>query len=375
MTKEHTHLDELPDTGSATKVSMTITMLLGLGGGLGFYLLLLPVMKTGFGQLFFARGWVPFVLVFLMGWSFAILILKHLKLRQQKKPFEFDLLPVELSEDISDGTVPFFKEHMKKLPVKAQGNFILTRILRGLSHFQARKNTAETATMLSSQSEIDATHVESSYTVIKVFIWAIPILGFIGTVMGISDAVGGFSGELQTAQDISVIKDKLGQVSGGLGVAFDTTLVALIMSLLVMFPASVMQMAEENLLNQIDDFCNENLVKRLDEGMHSRMGSEELHGDIAYAVQASLAGNDGALIHKLNEVQAQMALLQENQAALLEGVSESMVDAAEKLVGTFAGMEDGLNSLNAIVQQLGAEKVVVEQHYHSGGLFGRKKKK
>jgi len=373
MSKEHTHLDELPDTGSATKVSMALTMGLGVGGAVGFYLVLLPFMATGFGQLFFARGWVPFVLVFLMGWSFSILFIKMRKLKQQKRSFTYDLLPVELSEDISDGTVPFFKENIKKLPIAAQGNFLLTRILRGLSHFQARKNTAETASMLSSQSEIDATHVEASYTVLKVFIWAIPILGFIGTVMGISDAVGGFSGELQTAQDISVIKDKLGQVSGGLGVAFDTTLIALIMSLLVMFPASVMQMAEENLLNQIDDFCNENLVKRLDEGMHSRMGGEELHGDIAYAVQAALAGNDAALIHKLNEVQEQMGLLQENQAALLEGVSDSMVDAAEKLVGTFAGMEEGLNSLNAIVSQLGAEKVVVEQHYHSRGLFRRKK--
>ena len=43
--------------------------------------------------------------------------------------------------------------------------------------------------MLKSQSEIDATMVDSSYVLIKVFIWAIPILGFIGTVLGISEAV------------------------------------------------------------------------------------------------------------------------------------------------------------------------------------------
>ena len=57
--------------------------------------------------------------------------------------------------------------------------------LRGIEHLVLEKITQETADMLKSQSEIDATMVDSSYVLIKVFIWAIPILGFIGTVLGI----------------------------------------------------------------------------------------------------------------------------------------------------------------------------------------------
>jgi biopolymer transport protein ExbB/TolQ len=368
-------LDDIPDTSSATKSPMLLTLGAGLVVSGFFYVLLIPVMQTGFGQLFYARGWVPPVLVILMSWSYAILMLKYFKFGKQQAVFNHDPLPMALSEDIPDGAVPFFREHIAKLPVKVHGNFLLTRILRGLSHFQARNSTAETATMLASQSEIDATHVESSYAVVKVFIWAIPILGFIGTVMGISEAVSGFSGDLQNTQDISVIKDKLGLVSSGLGVAFDTTLIALIMSLLVMFPATVMQMMEENLLNRIDDFCNEKLVKRLDEGSRSRMGDGELHQDIATAVQCSIAGNDAALIHRLEDLQKAMVQLQENQAALIDGVSNTMLGAAESLSGSFATIEEGVQSLGEVVRHLQSDKIVVEAHYHEkAGLFKRRKK-
>jgi biopolymer transport protein ExbB/TolQ len=336
---------------------------------------LMPIKSSTFAQLFYARGWVPPVLTILMFWSYGILVLKYLKFGQQKRAFNHDPLPMALSEDIPDSAIPFFREHISKLPVKAHGNFLLTRILRGLSHFQARNSTSEAATMLASQSEIDATHVESSYTVIKVFIWAIPILGFIGTVMGISEAVSGFSGDLANATDISVIKDKLGLVSSGLGVAFDTTLIALIMSLLVMFPATVMQMMEENLLNHVDDYCNEKLVKRLDEGTRSRMGGGELHMDIATAVQSSIAGNDGALIHRLDDLQHAILRLQENQAELIEGVSNTMLGAAESLSGSFATIEEGVQSLGQVVKHLQSEKIVVEAHYHEkAGVFKRRKK-
>jgi hypothetical protein len=67
------------------------------------------------------------------------------------------------------------------------------------------------------------------------------------------------------AADIEVIKEQLGQVTGGLSEAFDTTLVSLIFSLCVMFPTSVMQKNEEDLLNKVDEYCNEYFLKRLRE--------------------------------------------------------------------------------------------------------------
>ena len=99
------------------------------------------------------------------------------------------------------------------LPVDPGASFLVNRVRRGLEHFRVRKSSSEVATILASQSEIDATAVDSSYTLLKVFIWAIPILGFIGTVIGISAAVSGFSGSLEAAEDIAVLKGALNNVT------------------------------------------------------------------------------------------------------------------------------------------------------------------
>lgn len=255
------------DDSFGTDINLLRSVSIGTAISVGFYLVaVLPFYKLYFGELFLQRGWVPFALVFLFGWSAAILYLKSRKLARQKDSMLFDLLPNDLSERITRRTLDKFVTHIRELPAKANESFLINRVLRGLEHFRVLDNSSEVANRLDTQSEIDAQSVDSSYTIIKVFIWAIPILGFIGTVIGISAAVGGFSGSMDSAQDISVLKESLGNVTGGLATAFDTTLVALVMSLLVMFPTSSMQKAEEDLLNWVDEYCNENLLRRLHGG-------------------------------------------------------------------------------------------------------------
>ena len=87
------------------------------------------------------------------------------------------------------------------------------RVLRVLEHFRARNNNSEAAGLLSTQSDIDANAVATSYSLIKVFIWAIPILGFIGTVYGLGSAVGSFGAGLDAVQDITVLKKSLNAIT------------------------------------------------------------------------------------------------------------------------------------------------------------------
>ena len=87
-----------------------------------------------------------------------------------------------------------FTAHIRSLPARTSDSFLINRVLRGIEHFGVRKSASEVATALSSQSDIDANGMYSSYTMLKFFIWAIPILGFIGTVIGIGAAVAGFGG-------------------------------------------------------------------------------------------------------------------------------------------------------------------------------------
>ena len=216
--------------------------------------------------LFACRGWVPFVLVFLTNWSFAILFLKRRKIAWQRGSMLMDVLPIELSEEITLDSLDKFTSHIHDLPGEAGESFLVNRVIRGLEHFRVRKSAAETVTMMESQSEIDANNVASSYAIVRVFIWALPIMGFIGTVIGVGGAVAGLSGSLDTSSDISAVKDSLKDVFGSLGVAFDTTLLALVLSLFVKIPSSAMHKIERDLVTRVDEYCNENLLKRLNDG-------------------------------------------------------------------------------------------------------------
>ena len=297
--REKTH--SAADTGSftdATEVSLKTSALIGFVMAAAFIALMIPLRMQDlyFGNLFLDRGLVPYPLVFLMMWSAAILFLKSKKLKRQKESMLFDMLPNEVAETITVKSAGQFLKHIRDLPAKASESFLINRVTRGLDHFRVLQNSSEVGNRLSVQSEIDATAVESSYSMLKVFIWAIPILGFIGTVIGISAAVGGFQGDLADAS-MDELKESLGAVTGGLSTAFDTTLVALVMSMLVMFPTSSMQKAEEDLLNWVDEYCNENLLKRLKDKDTGKRAEAELPNAEAMqkAIDAAMANHHAEL--------------------------------------------------------------------------------
>lgn len=301
------------DNASATSVSMGITALIGLGIEAAFYAFLFIFRISDstkiFYDYFYERGWVPYVVTYLACWSIAILWVKRKKLLSQQNVMQFKLLPEDIATEIRVESLPHFDAHIKRLGFNPKQSFLLTRILRGLEHFGVRKNHSETADMLKSQSEIDATMVDSSYVLIKVFIWAIPILGFIGTVLGISDAVSSFgSSDGGGMQDLDEIRKQLGEVTGGLSTAFDTTLVSLVFSLCVMFPTSVMQKSEEDLLNKVDEYCNEYFLKRLREPMEGMI----VEG----------GGTDSSFVQRAENLQAYLMQIQESQTVVAQQMTQ-----------------------------------------------------
>lgn len=408
-----------------TEVSLSKSGGIAIVASIIFLVLMFPFRSYYLGELFWNRGWVPFALVFLMSWSGTILILKSRKLAKQKDSMLFDTLPTDISEEISEKTVPKFIEHVKNLPVDPRESFLVNRVLRGLEHFSVLKSSAEVSSRLQSQSEIDATAVDSSYTILKVFIWAIPILGFIGTVIGISAAVGGFSGGMDAAEDISALKDSLGSVTGGLSTAFDTTLVALVMSMLVMFPSSSMQKSEEDLLNWVDEYCNENLLKRLKESGHVGGGGDEkdhrrliqrtidkamanhhaelqtwieklegIGSTLSQSVMKSWGKIDEKIraqqeeqlnqvqlvVKQLETVEEKMTEIQSAHAVNLEkmnGEATEMAEAAGVLTQSFNGVQQGLNGLNTVLTDLGEKQVLIQQveaPRKRWGLFGNSRR-
>jgi hypothetical protein len=259
-------------------VRVLLHILTGIVATAIFYAAMWPLAwqdgkMTYLGRLFIGTstmaqgGWVPIAEVFLFFWAIGMLVEKWFKIRRQQRALLYDVLPTSLGDTISQGNLDSFIDHIRGLPRDAVGSFLVTRCVRGLEHFRVRKSAADTATMLSSQSDLDASAVDSSYTMFHVFIWAIPILGFLGTVIGVSTAVGSFTGTLENSSDVGALKIALKGITGGLATAFDTTLVALAMAMILTFPVSGLQKFEGDLVGQVDEYTNENLLRRLDDGL------------------------------------------------------------------------------------------------------------
>jgi biopolymer transport protein ExbB/TolQ len=271
---------------TGTSVSLVVSGLAAVLATLLFYVFFaLPFHRLHIGALFVHRGPVPYLIMLLTFWSLAVLLLKSRKIAHQKNALEADVLPLGIAEEITPDRVLLFLEHLGSLKAKWRTSFFVNRVQRALTLFGSGRSVQEVSTLVSSQSDIDATGILSSYKMVKVFIWAIPILGFIGTVLGIGKAVGDFSAVLQDAQNLEVIKHSLGGVTSGLAEAFDTTLIALVMSIVIMVPMSSLQTTEENLLNSVDEFCNENLLRRLNE---RREAETPNHLQIAESLRAEL---------------------------------------------------------------------------------------
>jgi len=391
-----------------TDVNLLTTVSIGLGIAVAFDVLMVPLKLGGIfiGELFLDRGWVPFALVFLFGWSMAILYMKWKKIKRQKDSMLFDLLPNDIADDITQESVGQFVEHIGDMPLGPGESFLVNRVLRGLEHFRVRNSNPEVASVLTSQSDIDANAVQSSYTILNVFIWAIPILGFIGTVIGISAAVSG----IDMSGDIANVKDSLNDVTSGLATAFDTTLIALVMSMFVMFPTSSLQKAEEDMLNSVDEYCNENLLKRLNDG---REGPEEAGGgSVPSEVRQAINAAMGAWNEKLENVgtkltsqvaqgwgainkemlkqqkenadqvrdidalavtlQQMLVQLAQKTEAVHKKAAGSMNKSAESLQSYCTALREGLDGLNRVLADLDGKQVTIEAPPRRGWFSRRK---
>ena len=249
-----------------TDANFMLTGIAALGITVLVYtILFMPLKNTPLGELYVNRGWVPYVIVCLTAWAGCILIVKTVKLHKQKKHFTKDLLPNQISENVTRDNAFAFCDHIRNCCTRTLSHFLPRRLLIALEHFKSRGEVSEIINIVDSQAGIDAATVESSYSLIRVLIWAIPILGFIGTVSGIGRAVGGFSTAVSGAQEFDVIKSELGNVTTGLAFAFDTTFIALVHSIFIMFPSNWLQKTEDTLLSQVDDYCTQKLLRRMDD--------------------------------------------------------------------------------------------------------------
>lgn len=139
-----------------------------------------------------------------------------------------------------------------------ESTYFLPRLIhRVVTQFQTTQSIDQSNAVLNSSLELYLHEIDLRYTMIRYVIWVIPTLGFLGTVLGIALALN-FAGTADMT-DPSFLKG----LTDKLAVAFNTTLVALCMSAVLVFIQHVVQAYEERSLNRAGQYCLDNLINRL----------------------------------------------------------------------------------------------------------------
>jgi biopolymer transport protein ExbB/TolQ len=140
---------------------------------------------------------------------------------------------------------------------KTQENFLNRLISRIILQFQSSRSVDQSNSLLNSSLELYHHEIDLRYNMLRYIVWVIPTLGFLGTVIGIANALEGIA-EMRPDDEnlLRILTTKL-------GTAFFTTLLALAMSGIMVFFMHIIQGREERALNLSGQYCLDNLINRL----------------------------------------------------------------------------------------------------------------
>jgi len=231
--------------------------LIGAAAGATFFAVFLPFQTTWLGRVIsgWPSHWPNLLSLMAFGVAMALLIDRMRSLAWQRKAFSMNLL----GDDTDTLLLPEDAlEARKRLRQLGDGdrNLVLIRLLdAGLQRARANWSAEDVGTAVKTEAELVGGDVEAEYSTIRYLAWAIPSIGFIGTVLGIGDAMGFFGGEADST-DIS-------GAASALSMAFDTTFVALLLSLVLMYFLHRVQAKDDGFLVDATSWCMRRFVYRM----------------------------------------------------------------------------------------------------------------
>ena len=177
-------------------------------------------------------------------------------IKEERELLSLSLLPEDKHKVMNADDVANLKHKAMHFEEQRNGKFYLTSLIaQAATKFRANESVPEVLDTVIRQSQLNAQASESSQSILRYVAWVIPSIGFIGTVLGISGGIGAATGEMTT--------DDIDKVTSLLGVAFDTTLIALILSIIIMFLIHKLQEKDELLHNEIEQYVMNNLINRI----------------------------------------------------------------------------------------------------------------
>ena len=190
----------------------------------------------------------------LMFWALVIMGYKASHLLRERDMLDMDLLHAKEGIRFLPQDMQKLSRQIQSLSEEQQG-YLLPRALQvALHRFNSTRNIQDVSLATRSVCESESERLDSELSIIRYITWAIPSIGFLGTVRGIGDALG---------QAHKAVEGNIAGVTESLGVAFNSTLIALCISIVLMFIVYQLQLLQERLILDTQNYCNHNLIRHL----------------------------------------------------------------------------------------------------------------
>jgi len=193
----------------------------------------------------------------LMLWAFSIMGYKGLAALRERALLQEEFVPIAAGMRILPEDTREYARQIQELPAD-QRRLLLPRVLlTALQRFSATGNVQDVAATTHTLIENEAERLDSELSMVRYIAWAIPSIGFIGTVRGIGAAL---------AQAHRAVEGDISGVTQSLGVAFNSTFIALLISIVLMFLVHQLQALQERQVFDASAYADDRLIRHLQAG-------------------------------------------------------------------------------------------------------------
>ena len=190
----------------------------------------------------------------LLLWALAIMGMKAKRTRDEQSMLNKSLIEVPTGTSLLPQDSREYSRLLEALPEEEQ-DFLLPRaLMNALQRFATTQSIPAVSESVREQCDIEADRLDSELSMVRYISWAIPSIGFIGTVRGIGDALG---------QAYKAVEGDISGVTVSLGVAFNSTFVALVLSIVIMFALHQLQLSQERLVLNTQRYIDRKLLRHL----------------------------------------------------------------------------------------------------------------
>ncbi len=314
---------------SMTKMSrlfLRSPLLWGTGVAFCFFSLVQRgVIRDEYVVRYLAGHWVEYIEVGLFCIGLSSLAMKLLSTIRQKN----SLVDCCLAATPSGGQHPSEADGLQRQVIggtSGESAYLPKRLRDGLDFVIRTGKADDLEDHLKYLADIDGARAHASYGLVRFIVWAIPIMGFLGTVIGITVAIANLS---------PTELENISGVVAGLGTAFDTTATALGLSMVLMFTQFVIERVEQGLLDQVDEQAWDSLAGRFQtDGIAD--GSALAVARLGDAVGKSSAKLIEAQTHSWQELQGVASNSLENVfGSLGERLQETLSGSLDETLGAW----------------------------------------